>query len=67
VANCSTTLASVNHLVEKGNIYMLYRTPEAISIGSASELIQGMPGFGADGDPVTLNSRVGFSSKLEED
>jgi hypothetical protein len=45
---------------------MFYRAPEVTSIGSASELVQGMPGFGTDGNPVTLNSRVNFSSKLEE-
>jgi hypothetical protein len=45
---------------------MIYRAPEMTSIGSASELVQGMPGIGHDGNPVTLNSKVGFSSKLEE-
>jgi hypothetical protein len=60
------TSASLAHPVEKGDPYMVYRTPEVTSIGSASELVQGMPGFGTDGNPVTLNSRVNFSSKLEE-
>lgn len=46
---------------------MSYRAPQMTPIGSASELVQGMPGFGADGNPVTLNSKVGFSSKLEEE
>jgi hypothetical protein len=60
------TSASLAQSVEKGDTDMLYRAPEVTSIGSASELVQGMPGFGTDGNPVTLNSKVNFSSKLEE-
>ena len=58
--------ASLAHRWRKEILNMVYRTPEVTSIGSATELVQGMPGFGTDGNPVTLNSRVNFSSKLEE-
>lgn len=46
---------------------MFYEAPTVSVVGTASELIQGMPGFGVDGNPDTLNSWVSLSSKLEEE
>lgn len=46
---------------------MFYEKPSVDVVGSANRLIQGEAGFGVDGNPDTLNSRIGCSSKLEEE
>jgi hypothetical protein len=46
---------------------MFYEKPFVEVVGSASRLIQGQAGFGVDGNPDTLNSKIGDSSKLEEE
>lgn len=46
---------------------MFYQAPQLNVVGSASELIQGMPGVGHDGNPITLNSKFALASKLEEE
>ena len=45
----------------------MYQKPEIVCAGPASELIQGMPGFGQDGNPNTLNSKVVLLTALEEE
>jgi hypothetical protein len=46
---------------------MFYEKPSVEIVGSASRLIQGEAGFGVDGNPDTLNSKIGYASKLEEE
>jgi hypothetical protein len=54
-----------SHPVEKGG-YMSYQTPLLDVIGAATKSIQGLPGVGPDGGPITQNTKAKFSSKLEE-
>ena len=57
--------AAASVVVEKG--VLMYQKPEIVCAGPASELIQGMPGFGQDGNPNTLNSKVVLLTALEEE
>ena len=51
--------------MEKGGD-MSYQTPMLNVVGSATKSIQGLPGVGPDGGPITQNTKAHFSSKLEE-
>lgn len=46
---------------------MFYQAPSVEIIGSATDSIQGLPGIGPDAGPVTQNTRLALSSKLEEE
>ena len=46
---------------------MLYQTPWLDVVGPASKSIQGLPGIGPDGGPITQNTKAQLSSKLEEE
>jgi len=46
---------------------MRYQSPSLDLIGTASNFIQGLPGVGHDGNPITQNSRASLVSTLEEE
>ena len=52
--------------MEKGGD-MSYQTPVLDVVGAATKSIQGLPGVGPDGGPITQNTKAQFSSKLEEE